>query len=56
MPTVVPQRAFEGVFLFMRSFMSITPVSKNTTTKSYFWRRTPIDVKEHMTHIAQTVF
>ena len=29
MPTVVPQRAFEGDLLFMRSFMSITPVGKN---------------------------
>ena len=45
MPTVVPQRAFEGDLLFMRSFMSITPVGKNPITKSIFWRRIPIDVR-----------
>ena len=29
----------------MRLFMSIPPVGKNPTTKSYFWRRIPIDVR-----------
>ena len=36
MPTVMPQRAFEGDLLFMLYFMSITPMGKNPITKSYF--------------------
>ena len=50
MPTVVPQRAFEGDLLFMRSLMSITPVGENPTTKSYFWRRILIDVRVKATY------
>ena len=50
MPTVVPQRAFKGDLLFMRSFMSIIPVGKNPTTKSYFWRRIPNDVSVKATY------
>ena len=50
MPTIVPQRTLEGDLLFMRSFMSITPVGKNPTTKSYFRRRIPIDVRVEATY------
>ena len=48
MRTVVLQRAFEGDSFFMRSFMSIPAVGKNTTTKSYFKRRIPIDVHPNL--------
>ena len=34
----------------MRSFVSITPVDKNPTIKSYFWRRIPIDVRVKATY------
>ena len=36
--------AFKGDLFVMHSFMSTPPVGKNPTTKSYFWRRIPIDV------------
>ena len=49
MPTVVPQRAFEGDLLFMRSFMLITPVGKNPTTIS-FGRRIPVDDRVKATY------
>ena len=50
MPTVMPQKAFESDLLFMRSFVSITPVGRNPTTKPYFWRRIPIDVRVKATY------
>ena len=50
LPTVVPQSAFEGDLLFMRSFMSITTVGKIPTPYSYFWRRIPIDVRVKATY------
>ena len=50
MPTVVPQRAFEGDLLFMRSFMSISLFGENPTTKSYFWLRIPMDVRVKATY------
>ena len=50
MPTVVPQRDFKGNLLFVRSFLSITPVGVNPTTKFYFWRRIPIDVRVKATY------
>ena len=50
MHTIVLQRAFEGDLFFMRLFMSIPAVGKNSTTKTYFWRRIPIDVRVKATY------
>ena len=50
MPTVVPQRPFEGDLLLMCSFMSITPVGKTPNTKYYFLRLIPIDVRVKATY------
>ena len=58
MPTVVPQRAFEGDLLFMRSFMLITLWVKTLPPNLIFgaaYRLMSVS-KQHMTHIAQTVF
>ena len=44
------QIAFEDGLLFMHSFMSIPPVGKSPTTKSYFWRRIPIDAHVKATY------
>ena len=58
LPTVVPQRAFEGDLLFMRSFMSITPVGKILPPNLIFgaaYRLMSVS-KQHMTHIAQNSF
>ena len=57
-PTVVFQRAFEGDLFFMRSFMSIPPVGKTLPPNPIFdaaYRLMSVS-KQHMTHIAQTVF
>ena len=58
MPTVVLQRAFEGDLLLMRSFMSIIPVAKTLSPNIIFdaANRSMAVSKQHMTHIAQTVF
>ena len=58
MPTVVPQRAFEGDLLFMRSFMATLLWVKTLTPNLIFaaaYRLMSVS-KQHKTHIAQSVF
>ena len=43
--------AIEGGLICMRLFMSMPPRGKTPTTKSYFWRRLPINVRVKETYI-----